>query len=100
MNQTTNPQPTVADCLAQVRSAIAQASELESSLNQRAAALSAMSEELTGRLRALGVDSKEEIEKIYASLDADTKARAQPVDYAPAAPTGQATKPNRFGRTV
>lgn len=66
----------VAACLNTVHTALGQLNALREGLKQRASVLAAQAEDVTGRLRAAGVDTPEEIERIYASLSDDVKAQA------------------------
>lgn len=102
MNQEIADPKDVAACLEKVRATLGQLDELQDSLKQRAAALAASAEDITGRLRSVGIDTPEAIEKIYASLDEETKASARPVaNSAPTAPvSGLAPKARKVGRMV
>lgn len=92
----------VAACLEKVRATLGQLDELQDSLKQRAAALAASAEDITGRLRSVGIDTPEAIDEIYAALDEETKASARPVaNFAPATPvSGLAPKARKVGRMV
>ena len=101
MNQEIADPKDVAACLEKVRATLGQLGELQDSLKQRAATLAASAEDITGRLRSVGIDTPEAIEKIYASLDDDAKASVQPASFAHTAPaSGLAPKPRRIGRMV
>ncbi|MDO9438903.1 hypothetical protein [Hydrogenophaga sp.] len=101
MNQEIADPKDVAACLEKVRATLGQLGELQDNLKQRAATLAASAEDITGRLRSVGIDTPEAIEKIYESLSDDVKASARPVTLEPAAPdSGRAIKPRKMGRMV
>ena len=101
MNQELADPKDVAACLEKVRATLGQLGELQDNLKHRAATLAASAEDITGRLRSVGIDTPEAIEKIYASLDDDVKASAPAVSFAPELPSsGLPTKPRKMGRMV
>lgn len=102
MNQELADPKDVAACLEKVRATLGQLDQLQDSLKQRAATLAASAEDITGRLRSVGIDTPEAIDKIYASLDDETKASARPVvSFTPTAPaSGLAPKARNVGRMV
>ncbi len=63
MNQEIADPNDVAACLEKVRATLGQLDELQDSLKQRAATLAASAEDITGRLRSVGIDTPEAIEK-------------------------------------
>lgn len=94
----------VAALLQKVRHALGELDEVQENLNRRAARLDAQAEDITGRLRAEGIDTPEAIARIYACLDDETKAaaaaRVAQESAAAAAGEGGRPKPRRVGRMV
>lgn len=101
MNQEIADPQDVAACLEKVRATLGQLDEMQDQLKQRAATLAASAEDITGRLRSVGIDTPEAIEAIYASLDDEVKASARLASPVPSMPTtATAPKARKMGRMV